>query len=169
MIPYPDRPSWSDTWMDVAEVIARRSPCSRRQIGAVIVDPSERIVATGYNGFPAGLGVRESSLRHPLNRRTPLCQVDCPRAQPDADPGIGYDDCLSIHAEANALMFCDRREREGGTIYITSSSCRTCAKLIANSGLRGVVMRVEERDHYRDPAGSVRLLRDSGLMVVELT
>jgi dCMP deaminase len=156
--------------MEVADVIAKRSPCSRRQIGAVIVDPTNRVVATGYNGFPAGLTtpLRPGSAIRPM-RRNPSCEVDCPRAQPDAVPGIHYDDCLTIHAEANALMFCDRREREGGAIYVTSAVCRTCAKLVANSGLRMVVMRVEERDKHRDPSGSIKLLKDSGLHVLELT
>jgi len=60
-----------------------------------------------------------------------------------------YEDCPSLHAEANALMFSDRRLREGGTLYVTSHVCSGCAKLVANSGVRRVVVRP---GRYRDPA-----------------
>lgn len=48
------RPDWEDTWLEVARVIAKRSLCSRDQVGAVIVSKTERIVSSGYNGPPAG-------------------------------------------------------------------------------------------------------------------
>lgn len=51
-----------------------------------------------------------------------------------------YTDCPSIHAEANALLSSDRSRHEGGTIYITSDPCWSCAKMIANSGLQCVVV-----------------------------
>jgi deoxycytidylate deaminase len=51
------RPNWDDTWLEVARVVARRSLCVRDQVGAVIVDPRNRIVATGYNGPPSGFTV----------------------------------------------------------------------------------------------------------------
>lgn len=151
------RPDWDTTWMSVADVIAKRSPCSRRQVGAVIVDPSMRIVATGYNGFPAELMIGDHA---------PVCAGNCPRAQPGHDPGVGYDDCLTVHAEANALMFCDRRDREGGWLYVTSAVCFTCSKQVANSGLEGVVMRVTEADRHRSPQLGIDMLRSSGLEVI---
>src|SRR5262245_13898137 len=48
------RPTWDETWLVVADAIALRSVCSRSQVGAVIVSPTNRIVATGYNGPPSG-------------------------------------------------------------------------------------------------------------------
>jgi len=48
------RPSWDETWLAVAGAVAKRSLCVRDQVGAVIVSPQQRIVATGYNGPPAG-------------------------------------------------------------------------------------------------------------------
>lgn len=143
--------------MAVADVIARRSPCARRQVGAVIVDPTMRIVATGYNGFPAG---------QLLADHEPTCAANCPRSQPGHEPGVGYDDCLTVHAEANALMFCDRRDREDGWLYVTSAVCFTCAKQVSNSGLAGVVMRVTDADRHRSPQLGVDVLQTSGLEVI---
>lgn len=80
-----------------------------------------------------------------------------------------YSDCPSLHAEANALMTCDRSVREGGTIYVTSHVCYGCAKLIANSGLRAVVvvLAADERDRaYRDPDKSYALMEQCGVEVI---
>jgi dCMP deaminase len=98
--------------MAVADVMALRSPCTRAQVGAVIVDPNDRIVATGYNGAPAGFRVRGLFADEPRARRLSVgsCTEWCPHST-TANPSPCYDDCFSIHAEANALMFCDRRER----------------------------------------------------------
>lgn len=140
---------WGVIWMSVADVVGSRSGCTRAQVGAAIVSSTNRIVATGYNGPPAGMDK--------------TC-VSCPRTHgPVGDP-LSYDDCITIHAEANALLFCDRRDREGGTIYVSSTICVGCAKLVANSGLA----RVEFRDdaEHRSSSTSVQLLRDSGLQVV---
>lgn len=142
--------------MTVAEVIGARSPCVRTRVGAVIVTPTNRIVATGYNGAPAGL----PSVR--------TCTEICPRPSSTA-PDPLYHDCVSIHAEANALLFCDRREREGGTIYTTSAICWNCAKLVANSGLSRLVMYAPTDDvMHRLPESSVDLLVRSGVVVHQL-
>lgn len=80
------------------------------------------------------------------------------------DPG--YDDCPSLHAEANALSVCDRVQREAGTIYVTSAVCHACAKLIANSGLARVVVSASAAAAaHREPDRSYDLLRDCGLTV----
>lgn len=80
------------------------------------------------------------------------------------DPG--YADCPSLHAEANALSVCDRVQREGGTIYVTSAVCHACAKLIANSGLtRVVVSTAAAAAAHREPERSYDLLRGCGLTV----
>jgi dCMP deaminase len=124
-------------------------------VGAVIVNTTNRIVATGYNGPPAGF-VETRDRTEP-----PRCSQWCTRAtnvptlldeqageirglQPD------YSDCPSLHAEANALSVCDRSLRESGTLYVTSHICSACAKLVANSGLGRVVVRpTAQHDHRR--------------------
>lgn len=143
--------------MYVADDIARRSLCTRDCVGAVIVSPTNRIIATGYNGPPA-------TFPHDDKR----CSNWCERARKDNGfraPEVvaeilsaDYSDCTSLHAEANALMVCDRKDREGGTIYVTSDICFNCAKLIANSGLRRVVVCDTYRS-YRNVEASYDFLR----------
>lgn len=190
------RPTWEKTWLGVADVVARRSLCSRSQVGAVIVDPRNRIVATGYNGPPAGFsptGGRGNDELLALG-----CAHWCVRAQRGVDPtrfqpdptiaagsraivktplGVprfesplspDYSDCPSLHAEANALSVCERRVREGGTIYITGDVCFGCAKLVANSGLAEVVVRSDGAAH-RMPEQSYGFLEACGLTVIIIT
>lgn len=154
------RPSWDEVWLDVAEVVARRSLCDRDRVGAVIVDPRQRIVATGYNNPAAGFP------HHGLP-----CTRWCLRPGRASRPGVAlatdYSDCPALHSEANALSVCDRSLREGGTIYITSHVCFPCAKLVANSGLARVVVRAGDVGLDRVPDRSYQHLRDCGLAVVE--
>jgi deoxycytidylate deaminase len=140
--------SWDETWMAVADAIAERSACSRAHVGAVIVTRENRIVATGYNGPAAG---------------DDRACGECPYAV--HWPDLTYSDCLTIHAEANALSFCDRSDREGGTLYINGASCIDCAKLVANSGLRRVHMRVNATDAHRRPRDVVEYWRRCRLQV----
>lgn len=149
------RTTWDETWWAVAEAVSRRSRCVRRQIGAVIVTSSNRPISTGYNGPPA----------HYQPSREGLCSDWCPRAQNVIQPGADYDDCVSVHAEANALLFADRRDYEDGTIYVTSVPCWDCGKLIANSGLSRVVTTTDDRDLHRVPQRTVQLLADTGIEV----
>lgn len=150
------RATWDETWMATALAVAKRSACGRAQAGVVIVDATQRIIATGYNGPPAG--IRLGELRG--------CAAWCPRGAsgPLADPR-NYDDCVAIHAEQNALMFCDRRDRLGGTLYVTTSVCVTCAKLVSNSGLERVVVAADPGREYRHAAEGVRMLVRAGLTV----
>lgn len=151
------RASWDDVWVGVAQAVAQRSRCARDQIGAVVVSSTQRIVATGFNGPPAGYDSTEYDCSHFCTRG---------RAGPTEATAISYADCVSIHAEANALLFCDRRDREGGTIYTTSHVCWSCAKLVANSGLARVVVAPSAEHSYRSPSGSYGFLEASGLEVV---
>jgi dCMP deaminase len=131
--------------------MAQRSACARRKIGAVIVTERNRVVATGYNGPPAGLDQ--------------TCTEDCPRWKTDGiDPT--YDNCISIHAEANALMFCDRKDREGGTIYVNELPCYNCAKLIANSGLTSVAVATLADQEHRPLSEVLMLLANAGIDVL---
>lgn len=168
--------------MTVARTIALRSLCSRDRVGAVIVTAENRIVDTGYNGPPRGMHRDELT----------DCRSWCPRAQsqlPDCGnseihpphkhcvgwPAMayaqrlrpGYEDAVELHAEANALMFSDRRAREGGTIYVTSGTCSACAKLVANSGLaRAVYGRRSDGASHRDSERWYDFMRGCGLEVV---
>lgn len=138
--------------MSVADAVSLRSACSRMQAGSVIVSKENRVVAVGYNGWPAGYGDYENCV-----------QAGCQRAVSGPDEYKSYADCISIHSEANALLVCDRREREGGTIYVSGNCCWDCAKLIANSGLARVVMRVNRPMRYVEQVHD--LLERCGIVV----
>lgn len=140
--------------MDVADVMGRRSRCVRAQIGAVIVSANNRIASTGYNG-PAATYPHDG-----------FCDTFCPRAMGTAPLDASYDSCPSIHAEENAIAYVDRSVVEGGTIYVTGACCMRCAKLISNSGIACVVMRVTEGDSHRRPDDVIRYLETCGLRVV---
>ena len=172
------RPDWDDTWLDVARTVAKRSLCERDQVGAVIVDTSNRIIDTGYNNPPAGFQ------RHPtVNEDKVYCTMWCPRARQAHENqmqrkqlgNIGafepplaedYSDCPSLHAEANALMFGDRSQRAGGTIYVTSHMCMGCAKLVANSGLATVVVSPSAEFAHRNADASYTFLESCGITVI---
>jgi dCMP deaminase len=148
--------------MAVARSVAQRSLCDRDRVGAVIVTPANRVVSVGYNGPPAGLQTHGGR-----------CTGWCPRAganrldrlNSSLDPE--YEDCFALHAEANALSVCDRVQREGGTIYVTSGVCFGCAKLIANSGLVRVVVPVQDGPAFahRNSDRSYDFLKTSGVRV----
>lgn len=136
----------------MAKVVSKRSPCVLRQAGAVVVSFDNRLIAVGYNGMPAGMRPPIEPLIHEHRLLTHDCRDYCERSR-DGDAGRtnSYENCFSIHAEANALLVCDRRDREGGTIYMYPGiSCWDCAKWIANSGLTRVVAFIHpERDAHR--------------------
>ena len=115
---------WDRYFLNIAAETASRSNCDRRRHGAVIVR-KRRIRSTGYNGPPSG---------------HPHCDAGaCPRARAESVSGWGHDNCIAIHAEANAILLSSPEERDGATIYITGVPCFGCAKLIANSGIAEVV------------------------------
>lgn len=114
--------------MDLATVVATRSDCRRALVGAVITDPFHRIISTGYVGTAPGVpGCLEGACP-----RGSLTVEECP-------PGAAYDNCISFHAEVNALLYSDRSRHENGTIYITREPCNWCRKLIAASGLHQAI------------------------------
>jgi dCMP deaminase len=140
--------------MQVADAIAQRSRCSRAHIGAAVVSKDQRISSTGYNGPAALFPVEED------------CIDWCPRAQGVTALDNTYDSCPSIHAESNALLYVDRSRVEGGTIYITDAACYQCAKLISNSGITRVVMRIGTRAAHRLPDATVDYFKKCNIEVV---
>lgn len=113
--------------MGIAEAASRRSSCERAKVGAVVVSRN-RVKSLGYNDAPSGL---------------PGCET-CPRRTSGANPGVDdYDSgatrCVAIHAEANALLYCDREDLIGATLYVTRAPCPGCEKLIQAAGVERVV------------------------------
>jgi len=132
------RPSWPETWMAIAHVIAARSYDPRLKVGAIIVtSDNTQMLSGGYNGNFAG----------------------GPHEHESPEPGLsGF-----IHAETNALLKLDFNHPKEKHMYLTHSPCRMCAKLIVNAGIRRVVFAVA----YRDPSG-VDLLRDVGIEALHI-
>ncbi|ALF01006.1 deoxycytidylate deaminase [Mycobacterium phage SoYo] len=121
------RPTWDEYFLEIAKTVAIRSDCERSRVGAVVVK-DRRVRATGYNGAPAG---------------RPGCST-CPRRTSGAIPGVSdYDSgvgrCVAVHAEANALLYCDREDLIGATLYITRAPCDGCRKLIDAAGIVNVI------------------------------
>ena len=150
------RPTWDAVWLEVCASIAKKSRCSRAQMGAVIVSKDQRIASTGYNG-PAATFPCEGE-----------CSSWCPRAQGTAPLDNFYDACPAIHAEANALLYVDRTRIEKSTIYISSPPCMQCAKLVSNSGISRVVCVIGSEDAHRNPGTSISYLRTCGIVVTTI-
>ncbi len=120
------RPSFDEYFLGVASAVSARSSCTRRKVGAVVVH-DRRIRGTGYNDSPAG---------------DPGCE-SCPRSRSNVDPGSSYDTgagvCVALHAEQNALIYTDRADLRGSTLYLTTNPCDGCLRMIRGSGIIRVV------------------------------
>ena len=120
------RPSWDEYFMGIAEVVARRSNCIRRHVGAVVMKDNH-ILATGYNGTPRGV--------------KNCFEGGCERCASDVPSGSGLGECICSHAEENSITQAAYHgiSTKDATIYVTLSPCLTCAKMIINSGIKEVV------------------------------
>lgn len=99
------------------------STCSKRQYGAILVDDYGHVVGIGYNGGPSGI-------QHCVDG-------GCPRLFENSPNGSSYDNCIAVHAEANALLHSDYSSQPT-KIYVNGPPCFSCAKLIANSTVKQV-------------------------------
>ena len=134
--------------MDIAQVAAKRSNCSRRQVAAVLVR-DKRIISTGYNGTPRG--VRNCS------------EGGCPRCSGHAPSGTGLEECICSHGEENAIVQAAYHgiSIKGATLYTTFSPCLLCAKMIINGGISEVVFN----EHYSIDGTARRILQEAGVIL----
>lgn len=121
-----ERPTWDEYFLQLAELVASRSTCLRRQVGAVLVR-DERIISTGYNGAPRGI-------RHCL-------EVGCLREKEGIPSGQRYELCRGVHAEQNAIINAAYYgvATNGAVLYCTNQPCIICARMIINAGIRKVI------------------------------
>lgn len=117
------RPSRDELYLKIASLVATRSTCSRRSVGAVLVDDRGRILATGYNGVAAG--------RPHCNEGHPCPGASCPS-------GTGLDSCEAIHAEQNAILLL-KDPWLVDTCYLTTTPCISCLKLLLGTSCRRIV------------------------------
>lgn len=142
-----NRPTWDEYFMEIARLVASRSTCLRRQVGAVMVK-DKNILATGYNGTPTGI-------RH-------CSEVGCLRQQLNVPSGERHELCRGLHAEQNAIIQAAKHgvNIDGATLYCTHSPCIICSKMLINSGVKRLVCY----DGYPDPLAEA-MLDEAGLIV----
>ena len=126
-------------YLDIAEAVASRGTCLRRNFGAIIVK-NDQIVATGYTGAPRG-------------RKNCSDLGYCLREKMNVPQGQRYELCRSVHAEANAIISAARSEMIGSTLYLVgkdaktgalvpdANSCSMCKRQIINAGISRVIIR----------------------------
>lgn len=119
------RASWPKYFMDIAHLVAQRSTCLRRKVGAIAV-LDRRILATGYNGAPSGVA-------HCL-------EVGCLRQQLGIPSGQRHEICRGIHAEQNVIIQAAVHgiSLRGAEIFCTTQPCIICAKMLINCGVKKI-------------------------------
>lgn len=134
------RPTRDEAMMEMARVMATRGTCTRKLVGVVIAREG-RILATGYNGTPAGM----PHCSHPPPQ--PLRPQPCTK---------------SVHAEVNAIAFAAKHGIliDQSDLYTTYAPCLACSKLVVNAGIR----RVFCGEAYHDDSG-IELLKTAGVVV----
>lgn len=120
-----ERPSWNEYFMELAHVVATRSTCLRRKVGAVLVK-DKNILATGYNGTPSGL-------RH-------CSETGCLRQKLNIPSGQQHEICRGLHAEQNAIIQAAKHgvNIAGSTLYCTDSPCAICAKMVLSASIQTI-------------------------------
>jgi dCMP deaminase len=141
------RPDWDTYFLDIVDLVSRRSTCCRRAVGAGLVR-ERRILATGYNGAP-------SSLKHCLD-------IGCLREQLKVPSGERHELCRGLHAEQNVIIQAALHGviTKGSTLYCTNHPCVICAKMIINAG----IVRVVIRDEYSDKLAAA-MLKEADIIV----
>ena len=145
------RPTWDEYFMMMADVVKRRADCTRRQVGSLIVRDF-RIIATGYNGTP-----------HKIKNCSEGGCIRCQRRDKGEIKGYEYEEsCICIHAEQNAIVQAafHGSSTRGATLYTTANPCSSCAKILANAGIKRVVCRMEHHDKE-----GIKLLENAGVEI----
>ena len=126
-------------YLKMADIWAQNSYCKRRQVGAILVK-DKMIISDGYNGTPSGF--------------ENICEDENNKTKP-----------YVLHAEANAItkVAKSNNSSEGATMYVTSSPCLECAKLIIQAGIKRVVFT----DSYRLEDG-IDLLKRAKIEVIQV-
>jgi len=127
-----DHPTWDEYFLGIALGVSMRADCTRRRIGAILVDVDRRHRGSGYNG---GMSNGPSCLAG-----------ECPRGRltyDDVPLGSSYDTgagaCIAIHAEQNVILDTTPEDRKYGTFYITDVPCDGCLRMLQGSGVTRIV------------------------------
>lgn len=146
-----NRPDWDTYFMEITAVVAKRSTCMRRQVGAILVK-DKHILTTGYNGAPKGL--------------VHCAELGCLRQELGVPSGERHELCRALHAEQNAIIQAANLgiAIEGSTLYCTTAPCSLCAKMLINAG----VVRVVFDGNYPDER-AMEFFREAGVIVEQMT
>ncbi len=145
-----ERLSWDDYFMEITRLVAKRSTCLRRHVGAIIVR-DKRILATGYNGAPRGL---------------PHCsETGCLREKLGIPSGQRQELCRGLHAEQNAILQAAYHgvSIRGSVLFCTNFPCVICSKMLINAGIKEIFYK----EGYPDEL-SAALLEEAGVKLVRL-
>lgn len=141
------RPTWDAYFFEIARVVASRSTCLRRRVGALLV-LDRRILATGYNGAPSGLA-------H-------CAETGCLREKLRVPAGERHELCRGLHAEQNAIIQAAVHgvAINGASLYCTHFPCVVCAKMLINANIGQVFVAEPYPDRL-----SGELLQEAGVEV----
>lgn len=144
-----ERISWDEYFMEITRVVAKRSTCMRRSVGAILVK-DKRIVATGYNGSPRGL-------KH-------CRETGCLRAKMNVPSGERHEICRGLHGEQNAIIQAAIHgvSIAGSTLYCTTQPCVICTKMLINAGIK----TIKFEGGYPDEL-SLTMLKEAGIELIQ--
>jgi|PlaIllAssembly_1097288.scaffolds.fasta_scaffold29684_3 dCMP deaminase len=141
------RPSADKYFMEMVDLVSKRTTCLRRSVGAVLVKDGH-IISTGYNGAPRGM-------KH-------CDEVGCIRQKLNVPSGERHELCRAVHAEQNAIVQAAYHgiSTKDSTMYVSLHPCVQCVKILINAGVKEVVF---ESDNYNDDL-SKEMLKESGVV-----
>ena len=141
--------TWETYFMGIAHLSALRSKDPSTQVGAVIVDPENKVVSIGYNGFPKG------------------CSDD---EYPWVNEGSSLETkyVYVVHAELNAILNSPRSVK-GCKIYVSLFPCHECAKAIIQAGIQEIVYESDKYAESESVLASKRMLASAGVKMLQLT
>ena len=142
--------SWDEYFMGVALLAAQRSKDPNTQVGACIVDADNRILSTGYNGFPAGCSDDDFSWA----RQGEFGEVKYP---------------FVVHAELNAILNNRGKSLAGARIYVALFPCNECAKAIIQAGIKEVIYLSDKYAGSDANLASKRMLASAGVQLRRMT
>lgn len=141
--------SWDEYFMGVALLAAQRSKDPSTQVGACIVDENNRIISTGYNGFPRGC----SDDDFPWNRDEELGETKYP---------------FVVHAELNAILNTRGKSLAGSRVYVGLFPCNECAKAIIQAGIKEVIYLSDKYNGTPSVINSRKMLNSAGVKLTQL-
>jgi len=146
-----NRLPWPEYFMRIAHMVAERSTCLRRKVGAVAVK-DKRMLATGYNGVPAGIS-------HCLD-------VGCLREKLGIPSGQRHELCRGLHAEQNVIIQAATYgvNISGSDIFCTTQPCLICTKMLINCGVKNIYFAQGYPDEL-----SQDMIREAGIHFEQLS